>query len=205
MQALLCANNSEALCCAFTGLKGEARLRILQRWCTLLRELQPSNLPLLHCYTLNALSPGSPQLSSSDSDWQQLQFSGPEGTAPTPGAAGASPKAAKISTAHRGASLDASVLSSGAHAGPAAKGPELDFWANQVLYLDQESTGKEKELLTFREMFLQSYALENIIVGESNYSLPRPGPAYLTLGWGLSFLYCRLCVLTRTMSIQEQS
>lgn len=47
------------------------------------------------------------------------------------------------------------------------KGSEQDFWASQVLYLDQECPDTEKELLTFRELFLHSYALENIIVGGS--------------------------------------
>jgi len=37
--------------------------------------------------------------------------------------------------------------------------------ANQVLYLDHESPDNERDLLTFRELFLHSYALENIIVG----------------------------------------
>ncbi len=49
--------------------------------------------------------------------------------------------------------------------GPVARGPELDFWANQVLYLDQGSPDTQRELMTFRELFLHSYALENIIVG----------------------------------------
>ncbi|KAL0050998.1 hypothetical protein WJX82_000304 [Trebouxia sp. C0006] len=35
----------------------------------------------------------------------------------------------------------------------------------RVLYLDQESPDNERDLLTFRELFLHSYALENIIVG----------------------------------------
>ena len=52
-----------------------------------------------------------------------------------------------------------------------AKGPELEFWANQVLYVDQESADKDKDLYTFRELFLCSYALENIIVGVLHNSI----------------------------------
>ncbi len=147
-----------------TGLGGGARVRTLQRWCAVLHELHPSNLPLLHCYTLHALSPSSPHHSSCDSDWQQLHFSGPEAAAPNAGLASANETPPV--RPQKGSSPAASAPSGGgSRPGPVARGPELDFWANQVLYLDQESPDNERDLLTFRELFLHSYALENIIVG----------------------------------------
>ena len=136
-------------------------MRTLQRWCIILRELHPSNLPLLHCYTLNALSPGSPQHSSScDSDWQQLQFAGPDAAPARPASGGSNQAGVLHSKSQHG-----SPINSGLSGGTAARGPELEFWANQVLYLDQESSDTEKDLMTFRELLLHSYALENIIVG----------------------------------------
>ena len=142
-------------------------MRTLQRWCAVLHELHPSNLPLLHCYTLHALSPSSPHHSSCDSDWQQLHFLGPEAAAPNARLANAN----EISPVRpqKGSPPAASAPSGGgSRPGPVARGPELDFWANQVLYLDQESPDNERDLLTFRELFLHSYALENIIVGGYN-------------------------------------
>ncbi len=149
-----------------TGLGGEARVRTLQRWCAALHELHPRNLPLLHCYTLHALSPSSPHRSSCDSDWQQLHFSGPEAAAPNAGLASANEISTPPVRPQKGSPPAASAPSGvGFRPGPVATGPELDFWANQVLYLDHESPDNERDLLTFRELFLHSYALENIIVG----------------------------------------
>ena len=50
----------------------------------------------------------------------------------------------------------------------ALAGNAAEFWANQVVYVGQLSDGQEQELLTFRELFLHSYALEDIIVGMRN-------------------------------------
>lgn len=157
-----------------SGLGGEVRVRTLQRWCAVLHELHPSSLPLLHCYTLHALSPSSPHRSSCDSDWQQLHFLGPDAAAPNAGLASANETPPV--RPQKGSPPAASAPSGGgSRSGPVARGPELDFWANQVLYLDQESPDNERNLLTFRELFLHSYALENIIVGymDSPASLPE--------------------------------
>ena len=150
------------------GLRGEARVQTLQKWCTLLQELHPSNLPPLHCYTVNALCPSSPHRGSCDSDWQQLQLAPPEPPDPNWGHNAASMPSSQQQKPAQGSSPSSSVVLAGASQhGQVAKGSELDFWANQVLYWDQESPATEKELLTFRELFLHSYALQNIIVGES--------------------------------------
>ena len=144
-------------------MHGEARLRTLQRWCSLLEELQPSKLPLLHGHTLHALSPVSPLRSSFDGDWQQLQVTMPAASL----AAGAShSKPSMQSMPQADAASGEASPGSAPKAGLVAKGPEMDFWANQVLYVDQQSVDKEKGLFTFRELFLRSYALENIIVGK---------------------------------------
>lgn len=143
-------------------------MNILQKWCTLLQELHPSNLPLLHCYTVNALNPSSPHRGSCDSDWQQLQLAPPDPPDPKLGHSPVNTPCSQHQKSGQRSSPSSSTVQDGASQhGHVAKGPELDFWANQVLYLDQESPDAEKELLTFRELFLHSHALENIIVGGS--------------------------------------
>lgn len=152
--------------CFDAGLQGKARVQTLQRWCALLSELHPSNLPLLNGYTLSALHPSSPHRNSCDSDWQQLQFA-PEAPNPTSNHTAASMRTSQRQKAGQGTPPNSSAVTEAPLHGHAAKGLDSDFWANQVLYLDQESPDTEKELLTFRELFLHSYALENIIVGGS--------------------------------------
>ena len=143
-------------------------MRTLQKWCTLLQELHPSTLPLLQCYTVNALHPSSSHRSSCDNDWQQLQLAPPDSPDPTLSHSAAHMHSSQHQKPGQGSSPGSSTLQAGAsQQGHMTKAPELDFWANQVLYLDQDSPDAEKELLTFRELFLHSYALENIIVGGS--------------------------------------
>lgn len=149
------------------GLRGEARVRTLQKWCTLLQELHPSNLPLLHCYTVNTLRPSSPHRGSCDRDWQQLQLAPPDPPDPNSGCSPGSVPSSQHQKPAPGSSPNSSVSAGTTQYGHGPKGSELDFWANQVLYLDQECPDNEKELFTFRELFLHSYALENIIVGGS--------------------------------------
>ena len=158
--------SEKTLPCPAAGLQGEARVQTLQKWCTLLRELHPSHLPLLQPYTLSALHPNSPHRASCDNDWQQLQFASEP---PDPNAAHtpASMRHSHHQKAGPGSSSSGSAPIGAGQQGHAAKGSELEFWANQVLYLEQESPDTKKELLTFRELFLHSYALENIIVGGS--------------------------------------
>lgn len=155
--------------CSTAGLRGEARVQTLQKWCALLQELHPNNLPLLHCYTVYASHPSSPHHSSCDSEWQQLQLPAPpEPPDPDLGYSAAPMPSSQHQKPVPGSSPSTSTVQAGvSQQGHGAKGSELDFWANQVLYLDQEAPDTEKELLTFRELFLRSYALENIIVGGS--------------------------------------
>ena len=163
-------------------------MRTLQKWCTLLQELHPRNLPLLHCYTVNALHPSSPHRGSCDSDWQQLQLAPPDPANSNECHSAASMPSSQHQKPGQGSSTSSSTVQAGANQhGHVAKGPALDFWANQVLYLDQESPGAERELLTFRELFLHSYALENIIVGGS-----LPEAAVILL---LAFNDCQ-CIFT---------
>lgn len=157
-----------------SGLRGEARVRTLQKWCTLLQELHPSNLPLLHCYTVNALRPSSPRHASCDSDWQQLQLAPPDPPDPNLGHNAASLPLSQHQKPGHGSSPRSSVSVGAAQHSHTPKGSEQDFWASQVLYLDQECPDTEKELLTFRELFLHSYALENIIVGYLDAPTSQP-------------------------------
>ncbi|KAL3152273.1 hypothetical protein ABBQ32_001347 [Trebouxia sp. C0010 RCD-2024] len=157
-----------------SGLRGEARVRTLQKWCSLLQELHPSNLPLLHCYTVNTLRPSSPRHASCDSDWQQLQLAPPDPPDPNWSHSAASVPSSHHQKPGQGSSPRGSVSAGAAQHGHTAKGSEQDFWATQVLYLDQESPDTEKELLTFRELFLHSYALENIIVGYLDAPTSQP-------------------------------
>ena len=110
------------------------------------------------------MSPNSPHHSSFDSEWQQLQI--PRSDTASASRVSESPHQ-KPSTHSRLQNQAVSQDAAGSNrAGvSAAKGPEFEFWANQVLYVDQESGDKDKDLYTFRELFLRSYALENIIVG----------------------------------------
>ncbi len=65
-----------------------------------------------------------------------------------------------------------------------------------MLYLDQESPDNERDLLTFRELFLHSYALENIIVGGYKAFCTRHSvKAVFTMG----LLHMFVCVIVLQM------
>ena len=57
-------------------------MRTLKHWCQLLTQLHPDHLPVHQHYTVSTLPPGSPQLGSADSEWQQLSVARLD-TAPT--------------------------------------------------------------------------------------------------------------------------
>lgn len=154
-------------------------MRTLKHWCHLLIQLHPDHLPVHQHYTLSSLPPGSPQLGSADSEWQQLSVAKLD-TAPTklpvtvPTHALSRPQQAKP------ASSDSSVHTHSHERGQA--GVEEDFWANQILYVGQEPGQQQHDVLTFRELFLHSYALENIIVG-------RPAAVTSQLYWAPRKMY----------------
>lgn len=165
---VLCMN---LFCCqpgCITDLQGEARVRTLTYWCQLLTQLHPDNLPADQYCTLNAVPPGSPQPNRSDNDWQQLHVAKTEPTAnklaiPVPTYALSRPQQSAQQVSPTSDSAACSQSSAKALTGSTA-----EFWANQVLYVGHLSDGQEQELLTFRELFLHSYALEDVIVGMHN-------------------------------------
>lgn len=151
-----------------TDLQGEARTRVLTHWCQLLQQLHPKNLPANQLYSLSSLPPGSPHAGRSDNDWQQLHVARVEPATPK---LAVSVPAHALSRPHQPAASAASDITTKSHSSDRnATGSGAEFWTNQVLYIGQLQEHEEQELLTFRELFLQSYALENIIVGMSMYT-----------------------------------
>ena len=149
-----------------TDLQGEGRVQTLKHWCQLLQQLHPDNLPAHHHYTLSTLPPGSPQPGRShDSEWQQLHVAKLDTAASKLAVSVPTHALSRPQQPACAVSPSAESPPQSQHADKAATGSAAEFWLNQVLYVGQLADDQEQELLTFRELFLHSYALENIIVG----------------------------------------
>lgn len=159
-------------------LQGEGRVRTLRHWCQLLQQLHPDNLPADHHYTLSTLPPGSPQPGRShDNEWQQLHVAKLDMAASKLAVSVPAHALSRPQQPAHAVAPSAESPPQSQHADKAATGSAAEFWLNQVLYVGQLADDQEQELLTFRELFLHSYALENIIVG---VPLPASLPAVHT-------------------------
>ena len=150
----------------------------MKHWCQLLQQLHPDNLPAHHHYTLSTLPPGSPQPGRShDNEWQQLHVAKLDTAASKLAVSMPTHALSRPQQPAHAVLPSAESPPQSQHADKAATGSAAEFWLNQVLYVGQLADDQEQELLTFRELFLHSYALENIIVG---VPLPASLPAVHT-------------------------
>ena len=141
-----------SIACCRAEARGEARSSLLATWCSLIHPppcCHAHPLGSLHAPAVDSftLAGGQPTASKTDPDWQQLPHP-PTAHTSSEGALNGSSHQSKAATPGGGVSLSRSCTGIG-----------------EPMFLDLEA--QPHQALTFREVFLRSRALENLIAGES--------------------------------------